>query len=241
MPSSSLPPLIGLAHGSRDPRAARTIAEVMRSVQSMRHGLVAVPAFLDLSEPDLTAAVVALQDDRSVAEAIVLPLLFTEAFHAEVDAPTAVREAEAATGVTLSLGGILGMGEEVLLALEDSAGRAHIAAHEAILLLAVGSGRKAANDAVHELADRWSRRRLGPVWAGFATTGEPQASTVLDQAAAARRRIGVVPLFLAPGLLLDVTVRQATTMDAEVAEPLGIALAGLVLQRYDEALEMARS
>ena len=189
-----------MAHGSRDPRAARTIAEVMRSVRAMRPGLVA-----------------------------------------KVDAPTAVREAEGATGVTLSLGGILGMGDDVLLALEDSAGRAHIAAHEAILLLAVGSGRKAANDAVHELADRWSRRRLGPVWAGFATTGEPQASTVLQQAAAARRRIGVVPLFLAPGLLLDVAARQAMAMDAEVAEPLGNALAGLVLQRYDEALELARS
>ena len=51
-----LPPLIGLAHGSRDPRAARMIAELMRAVQALRPGLVAVPAFLDLSEPDLVRA-----------------------------------------------------------------------------------------------------------------------------------------------------------------------------------------
>ena len=88
------PPLIGLAHGSRDPRAARMIGEVMRAAQALRPGLVAVPAFLDLSEPDLTAAVAALRDDLSVAEAIVLPLLFSEAYHATVDAPTAVRDAQ---------------------------------------------------------------------------------------------------------------------------------------------------
>ena len=133
------------------------------------------------------------------------------------------------------------MGEDVLQALEDSAGRAHIGAHEAILLLAVGSSRDEANDAVHDLADRWSRRRPGPVWAGFATTGEPQAAAVLERATKERRRLGVVPLFLAPGLLLDATARQAMALDMEVAEPLGTALAGLVLQRYDEALALARA
>jgi len=244
---AGLPPLIGLAHGSRDPRAARMIAAVMCAVSDLRPGLVAVPAFLDLTEPDLTAAVRALQDGVLVegrgpaAEAIVLPLLFSEAFHARVDAPTAVVQAEEATGVRLRLGEILGMGEDVLLALQDSAGRAHIAAHEAILLLAVGSSREEANVDVHDLADRWSRRRPGPVWAGFATTGEPQASAVLARATAARHRIGVVPLFLAPGLLLDGVAREAMAIDAEVAEPLGIALAGVVLQRYDEAVAAARA
>jgi sirohydrochlorin ferrochelatase len=207
----------------------------------LRPGLVAVPAFLDLSEPDLVTAVTALRQDEQPSEAVVLPLLFSEAFHATVDSPTAVREAQEATGVTLRLGDILGMGEDVLLALEDSAARAHISAHEAILLLAVGSSRDEANQAVHELAERWSLRRLGPVWAGFATTGEPQATTVLERATAQRRRIGVVPLFLAPGLLLDATAKQAMLIDAEVAQPLGTALAGLVLQRYDEALTAVNS
>jgi hypothetical protein len=60
----------------------------------------------------------------------------------------------------------------------------------AILLLAVGSSNDDANAAVHDLADRWSRRRLGPVWAGFATTGEPQATACLERATRERRRIG---------------------------------------------------
>jgi len=239
--SPSSPPLIGLAHGSRDPRAARTIGEVMRAVEALRPGLVARPAFLDLSEPDLTATVESLRVDCCVTDAVVLPLLFTEAFHATIDAPTAVLQAQTATGVELRLGGILGMGEDVLEALEDSAAQAHIGAHQAILLLAVGSGREQANLAVHDLADRWSQRRVGPVWAGFATTGEPTASAVLQRATALRHRIGVVPLFLAPGLLLDAVARAATAIDAEVALPLGTALAGLVLRRYDEARTAAHA
>ena len=214
---------------------------VMQAVQALRPGLVAVPAFLDLSEPDLNAAVSELRDGLSVAEANVLPLLFSEAYHATVDAPTAVRDAQEATGVSLRLGGILGMGEDVLLALEDSAAAAHISTHESILLLAVGSSNEEANAAVHELAGRWSRRRPGPVWAGFATTGEPQAAACLERAMRERRRIGVVPLFLAPGQLLDATAKAAMAIDAEVAEPLGTALAGLVLRRYDEALTPARA
>ncbi len=233
------PPLIGLAHGSRDPRAACVIADLMRAVQQLRPRLRAVPAFLDLAEPDLTAAVTALRDQHGVDEAAVLPLLFTEAFHATVDTPTAVRAAEQATGVSLRLGDILGMGDEVLGALQDSAGRAQIGVHQAILLLAVGSSRTEANDAVHALAERWSAHRVGPVWAGFATTGEPRAVDVLQRAAASGRRFGIVPLFLAPGLLLDATAAKAVDMEAEVAQPLGTSLAELVLQRYDEALVAA--
>ncbi len=210
------------------------IADLMRAVQRLRPRLQAVPAFLD-SEPDLTVAVTALRDEHGIDEAVVLPLLFAEA-HATVDVPTAVRAAEQTTGVSLRLGEILGMGDEVLEALRDSAGRSHIGVHEAIVLLAVGSSRTEANDAVHALADRWSAHRVGPVWAGFATTGEPSADDVVQRAAASGRRVGVVPLFLTPGLLLDAAIAKALAMEAEVAQPLGTSLAELVLQRYDEAL-----
>lgn len=202
----------------------------------MKPGLRAIPAFLDLSEPDLVTAIATARRESDFDAAIVVPLLFTDAFHATVDVPTAVGNAQLDTGVALRLSGILGMGEEVLLALEDSAARAHIAAHEAILLYAVGSSRDSANAAVHDLARRWSERRLGPVWAGFGTVGSPSAAEVLDRAATEGRRIGVVPLFLAPGLLLDHVARSAVQIGAEVAAPLGTALSELVLMRYLEAL-----
>jgi sirohydrochlorin cobaltochelatase len=229
------PPLIGLAHGSRDPRSAHTVGEVMAAVRALRPGLRATAAFLDLSEPDLTASVRELRATTGCWRAVVLPLLFSEAFHAKVDAPEAVDRAQTETGVVLDVGEILGTGDDVLEVLQNSAERAGIAAHEAILLLAVGSSRDEANLAVHELAFRWAERRPAPVWAGFATVGEPHGSAVLNRARSERRRIGVVPLFVAPGLLLDGIAEQAALMDATVAPPLGTALAGLVLRRYDEA------
>ena len=236
MVARNSPPLIGLAHGSRDRRAAETIGEVMRAVEAFRPGLQAIGSFLDLSEPDLVTAIMTARAESGFDEAIVVPLLFTEAYHATVDVPTAVGNAQQETGVALRLAGILGMGEEVLLALEDSAARTHISAHEAILLYAVGSSRPSANEAVHDLARRWAERRVGPVWAGFGTVGGPTASEVLARATREGRRIGVVPLFLAPGLLLDQVTREAIEIGAEVAAPLGVALAELVLQRYLEAL-----
>lgn len=212
------------------------IGDVMRAVEAMRPGLRARPAFLDLCEPDLPTAIARARTESGFDEAIVVPLLFTEAYHATVDVPTAVGNAQLDTGVALRLAGILGMGEDVLLALDESAARAHIAAHEAILLYAVGSSRQSANEAVHDLARRWSERRLGPVYAGFGTVGDPAATDVLARATAHGRRIGVVPLFLAPGLLLDQIAREAAAIGAEVAHPLGTALAELVLLRYLEAL-----
>lgn len=236
-------PLIGLAHGSRDPRAAATIAEVMRAVAALRPGLVTVPAFLDLSEPDLLVATRALQADRATEEAIVLPLLFTQAFHARVDAPTAVRDAMAETGLRLHLGAILGMGEAVLDALAASAAAAGVRAEDEVVLLAVGSSDDAANRAVHDLAARWTARRGGiAVSAGFATSGQPQAAELLASAAAAGRPApAVVPLFLAPGLLLDAIAAKASDVGSLVAAPLGTALAGLVLQRYDEAVQAVKA
>lgn len=236
------PVLVGLAHGSRDPRAAVTIAQVMAATAALRPGLIAVPAFLDLASPDLLEAVQQVQARDGAQQAVVLPLLFTEAFHATVDVPEAVAETADATGVELTVGGILGMGEEVLAALVDTAAAAGIGADDGILLLAVGSSRAAANQAVHELAARWSARRPGPVAAGFATMDTPEApsaASVIRRLAGAGHRVGIVPLFLAPGLLLDQVADKAAALvpDAEVrvAAPLGTALAGLVLRRYDQA------
>lgn len=241
------PVLVGLAHGSRDPRAAVTIAQVMAAAADLRPGLVAVPAFLDLASPDLLEAVQQVQAQDGAQAAVVLPLLFTEAFHATVDVPEAVAETAEATGVDLTVGRILGMGEEVLTALVDTAAAAGIGADDGILLLAVGSSRAAANEAVHELAGRWSARRPGPVQAGFATMDTPQApsaATVIRRLAETRSRVGIVPLFLAPGLLLDQVADKAAALvpdgEVRVAAPLGTALAGLVLRRYDEAREALR-
>ncbi|MTD12876.1 sirohydrochlorin chelatase [Nakamurella sp. YIM 132087] len=219
------PALIGLAHGSRDPRAAAMVGELMAAVGALRPGLVARPAFLELSEPGLLPVV------RETGPAVVVPLLFGEAFHATADVPDQVAAARAETGAALTISAVLGTGDEVLEALQVRAAEARIDDARDILLLAVGSSHSTANAAVEQMAARWSARRTGAVRTGFATCA-PRAEDVLDRL----DRPGIVPLFLAPGLLLDKVLRHPSAAGCPFAAPLGTGLAALVLQRYDEAL-----
>ena len=219
-------PLIGLAHGSRDPRAAAAIEDLMAAVAALRPGLVTTSAFLDLAEPDLSTAVGRLD----VAHAVVLPLLFAQAFHARVDVPEAVREAAGHTGTELFTGEILGLGPEVLGALQERARAAGVRPEQEILLLAVGTSDPAANEAVADLAQLWASTRRGPVREVFATAA-PRAADALNEPGSPPPT--VVSLFLAPGLLLDQIRDRAAAVGVMVTEPLGPLMAPLILDRYD--------
>ena len=217
--------LIGLAHGSRDPRSALAIESLLREVSRLQPDLVAVPAFLELSEPDLTTVVLRHGIDR----AVVVPLLFTSAYHATIDVPQQVSEVARITGADLRITEPLGLGDEIEQALQQRAVEAGIADDDEVLLLAVGSTRPGANEAVQDLADRWAAGRRGQVSVGFATC-EPRAATVLAGLRADGRDPAVVPLFLAPGLLLD-QVLDADRVGTRRAEVLGDLLAPVVLDR----------
>ena len=223
------PPLVGLAHGSRDPRAAVAIEALMTAVAALRPGLTVTSAFLDLSEPDLSTAVARLDEPR----AVVVPLLFAQAFHARIDVPQAVAEAAGHTGTELVTGEILGLGPDVLGALQEQAQRAGVRPDQEILLLAVGTSDPRANEAIDDLAQLWASTRRGPVRAVFATTA-PRAADALAESGDTPPV--VVSLFLAPGLLLDQVAAVATARGVLVTEPLGVAMAQSVLDRYDAAL-----
>lgn len=222
-------PLIGLAHGSRDPRAALAIDELMQAVADLRPGLSTSSAFLDLSAPDLSEAAGSLTVDR----AVVVPLLFAQAFHARVDVPEAVAAAADSSGVTLLIGDILGLGPAVLAALQETAVAAGVAAEQKILLLAVGTSDAFANQAVHDLAESWAAVRPSGVRAVFATAAPRAADALAEQWASPP---AVVALFLAPGLLLDQVIRRAGARGVLVTPPLGKSMAHLVLHRYDAVL-----
>ena len=226
--SSGALPLVGLAHGSRDPRAAVAIDELMAAVAALRPGLVVTSAFLDLSEPDLSAAVARLD----VPRAVVVPLLFAQAFHARIDVPQAITAASTQTGTELVVAEILGLGPDVLGALQDRARAADITTDRDILLLAVGTSDAAANESIADLAQLWGSTRRGTVRAVFATA-DPRAAEALAETWT--RPPAVVSLFLAPGLLLDQVGRAAADRGVPVTEPLGVAMAQSVLDRYDAA------
>ncbi|WP_280390912.1 sirohydrochlorin chelatase, partial [Nocardia brasiliensis] len=80
------PALIAVAHGSRDPRSAATMAAVVADLAAARPEYDVRLAFLDLSAPSVEHVVAAVAA-AGHTHAVVTPLLLGSAFHARVDLP----------------------------------------------------------------------------------------------------------------------------------------------------------
>ena len=223
------PALVGLAHGSRHADGTRAVEQLM-TLAGTTGDVDARAAFLDLAEPDLTTTAAALVATGHHS-AVVVPLLFTVAFHATVDVPEAVAEAAASTGLELVVADILGTGEDTLDLLRTSLASAVVPDDHDVLLYAVGSSNAAANDAVHDLAARLEQRRGGRVRAAFATT-DPRTAAVLPELG---DPVALLPLFLSPGLLLGPLATLARERGWSLLPPLGDLAAPMVLRRYAQA------
>ncbi len=220
-----LPALIGLAHGSRDPRFAATVdalvdAAVTTPIPAGR------AAYLELSDPDLETVCRELS-----RPAVVVPLLFSSAYHAGTDAPQQVSAAARATGVALTLAPVLGLGPDVIEVVAATAQGADIPTDAEVVLVAVGSSDPAANAEVGRFAEHLADLRSRPVHVGFATTS-PWAIDVLTAVRARAARVAIVPLFLAPGLLLDKVLQALVAQGLPVSPPLGTAMAPVLRARW---------
>lgn len=235
------PPLVAVAHGSRDPRAAATVAALLDVVRAKGFGLDVHAAFLDLSTPRLGDVLSTLDGD-----VVVVPLLLGNAFHARIDIPTMIAEATAARPhLAVSVAGVLGPDhrlESLALQRLRATGAPLDDPGLGVVLAAAGSSHAPANAAVSTVAGRWAARFP---WAGataaFASATGPDVPTAIrGLRARGARRIAVASWFVAPGLLPD-RIAELAGPDALVAEPLGAdpGLAEVILARY-EAAALAR-
>jgi sirohydrochlorin cobaltochelatase len=238
-------PLLLVGHGTRDEAG---VAEFARFAVRLRARLPVDVAggFIELSAPPLTEAVAELYaaGHRRVA---AVPLVLVAAGHAKGDMPAALnRERERHPGLTYAYGrplgphpALLGLLEERLDAVLDRAERADTA----VLLVGRGSTDPDANAEVCKAARLlWEGRGLAMVETAFVSLARPGVPEGLERC----RRLGaarivVLPYFLFPGVLPDRVVAEARAFDgAEVrcAEVIGDCdgLAGLVVERYEEAL-----
>ena len=250
-PGTARPPLVAVAHGSKDPRAAATVSELLDAVRALSPGLDARAAFLDHSAPAVGQVLGSLDGQP----AVVVPLLLTAAYHAVADIPARLAAAAARSGQRAPVVSAATLGPDVLLlrALErrlaqagvplaDAAARAGIS----VVLAAAGSSDPAANATVAALAARWAAERgWQAVVPGYASAASPTpAEAVRALRAAGHDRVVVASYLLSPGYFAD-KVRAAALEAgaAAVCAVLGAApeVAQLVLDRYAVAADGLRS
>ncbi|QPK79680.1 sirohydrochlorin chelatase [Corynebacterium lizhenjunii] len=208
--------LILLSHGSRHPGAAPGIDRLADAVASLT-GLPTVPAHLELCSPSLADAARAIAVDYpQESEVLVVPLLFTQGFHARWDVPAQVAAASEASGLNLRVTRGLGTGPDMaqVLAERVTDPRAHL------VVYAVGSTDRMPNTEVERLAVRLADITGQSTSVAFATRGGVNAI--------ARQRevyphLEILPLFVTQGLLLDAV--------GEDLQPLQEALAPLIARR----------
>ncbi|QFZ76506.1 sirohydrochlorin chelatase [Streptomyces fagopyri] len=239
-PRPARPPLVLVAHGSRDPRALATVSALAERVREMRPHLSVRLGHIELDEP-LLAATLASIDTARDPRAVLVPLLLSRGHHVKRDVPDAVA---AVPGLRARVATPLGphpLLVETLYARLVEAGwhtRTSDAARRGsgVVLAAAGSrDPEAALDTRHTA--RLLAERLGvPVVAAYASAATPTVpAAVRAMAARGRHRVAVASYFTAPGRFATACAEAAPWI---AAAPLGAhpAMARLVLHRYDQAL-----
>lgn len=257
-------PIICLAHGSRHPQADQAVFEIAERI-SESTGLPAFAAFLDFHPATLTTVA-----HRVVAagytEAVVVPLLFTQAFHARFDVPAAIAEAvesidaTSSAGLTLHLTDGLGTGadmEELVADFTaqylaeapaiagtasaenaDAANAADSSSIDKLALYSVGSSQPGANEAVAEFAGRVGARLNMRSTRAFVATGNNPGRDTEALLEFADERTVTVPLFVSPGLLWD-KAKIRMPNGQKCTRHLGDAVAPVVISRACRALQQA--
>ena len=254
-------PIVLVAHGSRDPRAAVATRALARAVAAARPGLLVRASYLDHSRPR-PAAVLTELEAAGHRRAVMVPLLLTAAYHGRVDIPEAIASARAG-GLRMAVrvadvlgptevvgsGDVVGAGErgadELLLAglwrrLAEAG--SPVATSEgvpggvdAVVLAAAGTRDATARRTVDLVAEALGATLGVPSLVAYASAAPPGPGVAVARLRAdGARRVAVATYFLAYGRLYEAAMESARSAGAvALAAPLGDApeLARLVLAR----------
>ncbi|MEV1142366.1 CbiX/SirB N-terminal domain-containing protein [Micromonospora sp. NPDC049799] len=236
-------PVVLVAHGSRDPRAAEATRALARAVSVVRPGVPVVASWLDHTEPGPTAV---LRDLAKAghARAVLVPLLLTAAYHRRVDIPAAVDAArESGATIAVRVTDVLGpsggtVDEGLLTGLRRRLGEAGAEGFDGLVLAAAGTRDARARASVGRVAAALSDVLCVPTRVSYASAAPPAVdAAVAHLRSRGARRVAVSAYFLAPGLFHDaVTARARAAGAVAVSAPLTDApeLADLVRRRVDE-------
>lgn len=238
------PTLVVVAHGSRDPRALRTVRALLRRVGALRPGLTVRLGHIEIEQPSLTDTLASLGGGR----AVLVPLLLGPGHHVTYDLP---RAAAAATRLRTRIAAPLGPHPlliETLYARLVEAGwrdeahrapgtgtRTDTGPRTGVVLAAAGSRDPRSAAATRRTAALLSARLGGvPVVPAYASAAAPTVpDAVRDLTARGYGRTALASYFTAPGHFATLAAAHAPWI---AAAPLGDHpdLARLLLRRYDE-------
>jgi sirohydrochlorin ferrochelatase len=234
--------LIGVAHGSKDPRAAATIESLLGLVRTRLPAVDVRAAYLGHAAPSLPRVLAAVPAGRTVT---VLPLLLTDAYHSRTDIPRLLPgnagNRPAAYGATLGPHPLLSR------ALERRLAEAGVTADPdtAVVLAAAGSSDPAANAVIARMTAWWGRtagwRAVIPAFASAASPTPAQAVAALRDRGAGK--IAVASYLLAPGFFADRIREDSLAAGATaVSAVLGAApeLADVIVERYAQTRPATR-
>jgi sirohydrochlorin ferrochelatase len=236
---TELAPVVLVAHGSRDPRAAASTRALTRAVAAARPGLDVRAAYLDFTPPKPPQVLGALQDAGHPAATLV-PLLLTAAYHGRVDIPAVLDRARAdglraQVSVTDVLGPVAGRVHPALLAgLRRRLVELGVA-YDGVILAAAGTRDAAARVTVGQAAAALGAALGVPCLPAYASAAGPAGADAVRQLRrGGARRVAVAAYFLAPGRLYETVTASARAAGVVgVAAPLGDApeIAHLILDR----------
>jgi sirohydrochlorin ferrochelatase len=244
--------MVAVAHGSKDPRAAATVEDLLSAVRVRRPDVPVLTSFLDHAPPAPSRVLDGLarasgRAGRGVADTVVLPLLLTAAYHSKADIPgvlAQVRRRHPLFG--LRTAGTLGPHPLLIAALERRLAEAGVEIGDpdtAVVLVSAGSSDTSANATIGRMAREWRARGWREVVPAFASAAQPDPATAVRALYdAGAPRVVVASYFLAPGYFADKVRTEALNAGAVAVSPvLGAApeVADLVVLRYAEALAAA--
>lgn len=230
-PVRARPPLVLVAHGTRDEVGTAQIGRLAAAVARRLPGVAVRPAFVDVRPPTVAAT---LNDVLAGAEsAVVVPAFLAAGYHVREDLPRQVAGAVAEGRAVLTP--LLGPDPLLVAAAEDRLRRAGWRAGDVVVLGAAGSRDSRARVDLLAAADALAVRLDTEVHAGYLASGEPKAVRLIADLRACGRWVAAASWLLAPGLFHRRLVESGADV---VADPLGVhpAVVRAVVSRYRDAV-----
>lgn len=220
------PPLILVAHGTREPAGPREIDRIARAA-SRRIGTAVYPSYVDVIGPTVADALTGIR-----GPVVVLPAFLAAGYHVRQDLPAQLAAAgcEADVFLATALGPAPELAEAMLTRLREAGWRRG----DRVLFSAAGSSGDCALADSRSAAALLGRRCGQWLNPSFVTTSRPLTEELAGHLRSARKHVFIAPYLLAPGLFHH----KLTALPVSgVAAPIGAhpSVIELIARRYDAA------